>query len=155
MHQFFERKEEFKSCKKYNFERFIFFMCSIFSLLSKLTIYWFSCLACPKLALVKKSDTEKKSFHDILHCKRRCLYQKYNVNDLCNCFCYFRHAHIHGQEVRKQSMTFQTMVKILLKYYFKGFFCFLDRCFFTLGQKSSIYPKIHIMKISFCTKYTF
>ena len=47
---------------KYNFERFIFFMCSIFSLLSKLTIYWFSCLACPKLALVKKSDTEKKVF---------------------------------------------------------------------------------------------
>ena len=102
----------------------------------------------------KKVTLKKKSFHDILHCKRRCLYQKYNVNDLCNCFCYFRHAHIHGQEVRKQSMTFQTMVKILLKYYFKGFFCFLDRCFFTLGQKSSIYPKIHILKISFFTKFT-
>ena len=47
---------------KYNFERFIFFMCSIFSLLSKLTIYWFSCLACPKLALVKKVTLKVKKF---------------------------------------------------------------------------------------------
>ena len=113
----------------------------------------------------KKVTLKKKSFHDILHCKRRCLYQKYNVNDLCNCFCYFRHAHIHGQEVRKQSMTFQTMVKILLKCYFKGFFCsFLERCFFTLWKsyfsqnspfENLIFHKIHNFKILFFTQFTF
>ena len=30
--------------------------------LSKLTIYWFSCLACPKLALVKKVTLKVKKF---------------------------------------------------------------------------------------------